>query len=55
MASLSRFQVNAIDEGIVRGRSQILATHDYDEAYEIAEIALLNRVAKDYRLSLIHI
>jgi len=49
VASLSRFQVNAIDEGIVRGRSQILATHDYDEAYEIAEIALLNRVAKDYR------
>jgi replicative superfamily II helicase len=33
----------------MRGNSQILLTYDYDEAYIIGEIALLNRVASDHR------
>ena len=35
---------------IIRGASQLLVTHDYDEAYVIAEIVLLNRVASDHRV-----
>jgi len=33
----------------MRGNSQILVTNDYDEAFMIGEIALLNRVASDHR------
>ena len=33
----------------MRRTSQILVTYDYDEAYLIGEIALLNRVASDHR------
>jgi replicative superfamily II helicase len=33
----------------MRGNSQLLMTYDYDEAYMIGEIALLNRVASDHR------
>jgi hypothetical protein len=49
LASLTTFQKEATENGITRGTSQILVTHDYDEAYTIAEIALLNRVASDYK------
>jgi superfamily II helicase len=49
LANLTKFQKEATENGITRGTSQILVTHDYDEAYTIAEIALLNRVASDYR------
>jgi len=33
----------------MRRNSQLLVTYDYDEAYLVAEIALLNRVASDHR------
>ena len=33
----------------MRGNNQILVTNDFHEAYQIAEIALLNRVASDFR------
>jgi hypothetical protein len=33
----------------MRGTSQILVTNDFDEAYLIGEIALLNRIASDHR------
>ena len=33
----------------MRGNSQLLVTYDYNEAYLVAEIALLNRVASDHR------
>lgn len=46
---LTDFQTKAVAGGIMRGACQILTTYDYDEAYEIAEIALLNRVASDFR------
>ncbi|MDH4215092.1 MAG: hypothetical protein OEV85_14340 [Candidatus Thorarchaeota archaeon] len=49
LASLTKFQKDAVEKGITKGVSQILVTHDYDEAYVIAEIALLNRVASDHR------
>ncbi|MGY5858223.1 MAG: hypothetical protein RTU63_02555 [Candidatus Thorarchaeota archaeon] len=49
LASLTKFQIDAIGGGIIRGVSQLLITHDYDEAYLIGEIALLNRVASDHR------
>jgi len=49
LASLTEFQKDAVENGIARGASQLLITHDYDEAYIIGEIALLNRVASDYR------
>jgi DNA-binding Lrp family transcriptional regulator len=49
IASLTKFQIDAVENGIARGASQLLITHDYDEAYVIAEIALLNRVASDHR------
>lgn len=48
-ARITKFQNDAIDNGLIRGASQLLITHDYDEAYVIGEIALLNRVASDYR------
>ncbi len=35
--------------GIMRDESQILVTNDYDEAYVVAEIAVLNKVASDFR------
>ncbi len=46
-ASLTPFQADAVAQGIMRQRSQILITFDFDEAYEIGEIALLNHVASD--------
>jgi len=49
LASLTEFQKDAVENGIARGASQLLITHDYDEAYVIGEIALLNRVASDHR------
>ena len=49
LASLTEFQIEAVESGIARGASQILITHDYNEAYVIGEIALLNRVASDHR------
>lgn len=49
ISQLTEFQKRAAEGGITRGRSQILQTHDYDEAYEIGEIAALNRVVSDYR------
>ncbi len=49
LASLTEFQIEAVDNGLVRGASQVLITHDYNEAYVIGEIALLNRVASDHR------
>ena len=49
LASLTKFQTEAVENGIARGASQLLITHDYDEAYVIGEIALLNRVASDHR------
>lgn len=47
-ASLTDFQLNAVNTGIIRGQNEILVSHDYDEAYQIAEVALLNRVASDF-------
>ncbi|MGY5861807.1 MAG: hypothetical protein RTU09_05490 [Candidatus Thorarchaeota archaeon] len=47
--SLTQFQSAAVDGGILRGESQILQTYDYEEAYQIAEISLLNRVASDFK------
>ncbi|MGY5881249.1 MAG: hypothetical protein RTV31_13430 [Candidatus Thorarchaeota archaeon] len=49
LASLTQFQSDAVENGIVRGESQLLITHDYDEAYVISEITVLNRVASDHR------
>jgi len=49
LASLTKFQNDAVEGGIARSESQLLITHDYDEAYVIGEIALLNRVASDHR------
>jgi hypothetical protein len=46
---LSEFQFNAVQSGLIKGENQILLTHDFDEAYEIAEIGLLNRVASDFK------
>ncbi len=46
---LTDFQVDSVNNGIMKDASQILTTYDYDEAYQIAEIALLNRVASDYQ------
>ena len=48
-ASLTRFQREAVENGITRGTNQILISHDYEEAHVVAEIALLNRVASDYK------
>ncbi len=52
-ASLTDFQRDAISTGIMRGQSQILVTYDFDEAYQIAEIALLNSVATDVRAKIV--
>ena len=49
LASLTKFQQNAINEGIMRGKSQILVSYDFDEAYQIIEISLLNTVASNVR------
>lgn len=49
LATLTRFQSASVQQGIMRGTSQLLVTHDYDEAYMIGEIALLNRVASDHK------
>jgi len=49
LASLSAFQTAALNGGILRGTSQLLVSYDYDEAYQIAEIGLLNRLLADYR------
>ncbi len=49
LASLSDFQSLALDQRIMRGNSQLLVTYDYNEAYLVGEIALLNRVASDHR------
>ncbi|MFW9886636.1 MAG: hypothetical protein ACFFER_00535 [Candidatus Thorarchaeota archaeon] len=46
---LTEFQLESVNNGIMRDVNHILATYDYDEAYQIAEIAVLNRVASDYR------
>ncbi|MFW9807387.1 MAG: hypothetical protein ACFFFK_11720 [Candidatus Thorarchaeota archaeon] len=48
LATLTRFQSASVQQGIIRGTSQILVTYDYNEAYMIGEIALLNRVASDH-------
>ena len=48
-ANLTKFQKDAVEKGITRRVSQILVTHDYDEAYTIGEIGLLNRIASDHR------
>ncbi len=48
LANLTDFQKDAVGKGLTRGVSQILVSHDYDEAYTIAEISLLNRVASDH-------
>jgi replicative superfamily II helicase len=49
LATLTRFQSASVSQGVMRRTSQILVTYDYDEAYLIGEIALLNRVASDHR------
>ncbi|UCE09428.1 MAG: hypothetical protein JSW61_10700 [Candidatus Thorarchaeota archaeon] len=49
LARLTKFQMDAIEQGIMRRTNQLLVTVDYDEAYQIAEIALLNRVASDFK------
>jgi hypothetical protein len=48
-ASLTDFQKASVREGLSIGDSQILVTYDYDEAYQIAEVGLLHRVASDFR------
>jgi hypothetical protein len=50
LATLTRFQSVSVQQEIMRGKSQILVTYDYDEAHLVAEIALLNRVASDHRV-----
>ncbi len=49
LASLTGFQTEALHGGIMRENNQILVTHDYDEGYQIGEIALLNRVTSNFR------
>ncbi|MGY5854376.1 MAG: hypothetical protein RTU92_12485 [Candidatus Thorarchaeota archaeon] len=49
LASLTEFQKASLEAGIIRGNSQILVSYDYDEAYQIAEIALLNLIASNVR------
>jgi hypothetical protein len=48
-ASLSEFQKSALESGLMRDRNIILQTNDFDEAYKIGEIALLNQVASNFR------
>jgi len=47
--SLTQFQTDALAAGIMRGENLLLVTYDYDEAYEVAEIAVLNTLAADFR------
>jgi replicative superfamily II helicase len=49
LVRLTGFQNSSLNAGIMRNTSQLLVTYDYDEAYQIAEIALLNRVASGFR------
>ncbi|MHA1943856.1 MAG: hypothetical protein ACW96M_05610, partial [Candidatus Thorarchaeota archaeon] len=49
LSTLSKFQSLAVDQRIMRGNSQLLATYDYNEAYLVSEIALLNRLTSDHR------
>ncbi|MHA2205800.1 MAG: hypothetical protein ACXABC_08060 [Candidatus Thorarchaeota archaeon] len=49
LANLTQFQSDSVEKGIMRGGNQILLTYDFDEAYQIAEIAALNRVASDFK------
>ena len=49
LATLTKFQSLAVDQRIMRGNSQLLVTYDYNEAYLVGEIALLNRVASDHK------
>jgi hypothetical protein len=49
LVRLTGFQNSSLNAGIMRNTNQLLVTYDYDEAYQIAEIALLNRVASDFR------
>jgi hypothetical protein len=49
LVNLTGFQKDAVEKGITKRVSQILVTHDYDEAYTIGEIAILNLVASDHR------
>ncbi|MHA1577003.1 MAG: hypothetical protein ACTSU3_06550 [Candidatus Thorarchaeota archaeon] len=48
-AGLTEFQLSAVEKGVVIGNSQLLLTQDYGEAYEIAEIAALNRVMSHFK------
>ncbi len=48
-ATLTDFQRSTLDAGIIRGNSLLLVTYDYDEGYQIAEIAVLNHLASDFR------
>ncbi|UCH05633.1 MAG: hypothetical protein JSW05_05565, partial [Candidatus Thorarchaeota archaeon] len=47
--SLTEFQAESVSVGAMRGVSHILVTYDYNEAFQIAEIALLNKVTSDIR------
>ncbi|MFX1603826.1 MAG: hypothetical protein ACFFCK_10100 [Promethearchaeota archaeon] len=47
--ALTEFQAESVSIGAMRGVSHILVTYDYEEAYQIAEIALLNKVTSDIR------
>ncbi len=47
--SLSEFQKSALRAGLMRDENIIMQTHDYDEAYKIGEIALLNQVTSNFR------
>jgi len=49
VGSLTEFQAESVSIGAMRGVSHILVTYDYEEAYHIAEITLLNKVASDIR------
>jgi len=49
VGSLTEFQAESVSIGAMRGASHILVTYDYNEAYQIAEIALLNKVVSDIR------
>ncbi|MFW9965720.1 MAG: hypothetical protein ACFFEA_01070 [Candidatus Thorarchaeota archaeon] len=46
---LTKFQLDSVKNGIMKDTSQILTSYDYDESYQIAEIAILNRISSDYR------
>ncbi|TXT56494.1 MAG: hypothetical protein BAJATHORv1_20083 [Candidatus Thorarchaeota archaeon] len=46
---LTDFQISALQLGIMREKNQVLVTYDYEEAYQIAEISLLHKMATDFR------